>query len=108
MLIDKNRIESARGHLPPTLDELAGLPEELLDQLSHRKRRVPHGNQNTNKEFCPKGHPLSGANLIVEEYAPGLRRRRCKKCFRAKANGMKVARRQRQMAERYIAAWLSQ
>jgi hypothetical protein len=32
------------------------------------------------KTHCPKGHPYSGRNLIVDRYENGKQRRRCRAC----------------------------
>jgi HNH endonuclease len=62
---------------------------------------------NARKTRCPKGHPLSGANLFVE---PSTGRRRCLICKRAisRANKLRNGRRRPDdviEAERRAAAW---
>jgi len=59
-----------------------------LEAVTHREnsRRIPvHRNQNTNKEYCGKGHPLFGENLRISSPRKhnGRTYRICKTCEHA-------------------------
>lgn len=56
---------------------LAGTQSENMYDSSHKKRH-----KNSKKEFCPKGHPLSGENLKIHKRKGGLiKSRECKICY---------------------------
>lgn len=46
---------------------------------------MPRGEANALKDECPKGHPLTGANVRISKCKTG-ERRVCRKCVRIKAS----------------------
>ena len=57
-------------------------------------------NANTRKEFCPKGHPLSGDNLIRRRNQNGRPARGCRECQRVVWNTFQVNYRAQKKQER--------
>jgi hypothetical protein len=51
-----------------------------LEPVSRSENTLRQKHANRAKETCPKGHPLSGPNLVV--WSDG--RRRCRECLRAR------------------------
>lgn len=69
----------------PSVNNLRGRSPQLM-----RERRL--------RTYCPRGHALSGENLLIEQQAGGYLRQRCRECWRqqTKARGQRFRLRKRQ------------
>lgn len=78
--------EVFKGEIPKDLeiDHLCKnrdcLNPDHLEAISHQEN-VKRGSI-AQKTHCPKGHPYSGDNLIIENKKNGLKARRCRACRR--------------------------
>ncbi len=60
---------------------------EHLEPVTHAENiargdyKTPN-HRNLRKTHCPKGHPFSGENLIIERKKDGGERRRCRECVK--------------------------